>query len=306
MASHPGVLIVSASTGTGHTRAGEALKQAFAERDPAFRIEHVDLLDLTPGWVRAAYGDGFEMVVARAPWLWRELYRRTEAPDGDPARWGPVAQRLLFREFHRLLLSVPWQLCLCTHFLPSQLAAGHPGLPPFALVITDFTLHRYWAQPRVKRYFVATEALAEGLQILAVCGRNEAVADRLRSRGVPEERLRVFGYMNNIELAIAAADLVVTKPGGLTTSEALALGRPLLLTRPIPGQEEGNTRALTAAGAALEATNPLELRETLERVFRDPGVLSKLAGAARSMGRSHAAQTIVGAIRREYILDSAA
>ncbi|HEX2188750.1 MAG TPA: hypothetical protein VHG51_07605, partial [Longimicrobiaceae bacterium] len=159
-----GVLIVSASTGTGHLRAGEALRQAFAERDPALRVEHVDLLGLAPRWVRAAYGAGYELVAARAPWLWERIYHRTDGEDHDHARWGPLAQRLLFREFRRLLLAGPWRLCLCTHFLPCQLAAGRPGLPPFALVVTDFTLHRYWAQPAVRRYFVATEALGAELR----------------------------------------------------------------------------------------------------------------------------------------------
>lgn len=375
MRNQPGVLVVSASAGTGHLRAGEALRRAFLLSGPEVRAEHVDILELAPRWVRTAYGGGFEFMAMHAPWLWRQLYERTDRP-GAPSesRWGPWAKRLLFREFRRLLLSGKWQFCLCTHFLPCQLAAGRPGLPPFGVVITDFTLHRYWVQPGVEHYFVATEALEEDvrqrapgvrvdttgipvgpefadappraearrslgldadrpvalvmggglgigvedavdaalvaevpdLQIVAICGRNEQVHDRLRARRLPERRLRVFGFVTGIEGFLAAADLVITKPGGLTTSEALAIGRPLLLTRPIPGQEEGNIQTLTAAGAAIAAPEPAALTRAVERIFTDPEVLERLSTAAREIGRPRAAETIARTVRRNYLLRHAA
>lgn len=373
MAQSRGVLIVSASTGTGHRSAGDALQQALRQTSGG-EIEHVDLLELAPRWVRTAYGDGYEFLATRAPHLWRELYRRTDAPSRDQARWGPLAQRLLFGEFLRLLTSKPWGICLCTHFLPGQLAAGRAGLPPFAMVITDLTLHRFWAQPRVRRYFTANEALAsdlrgrlpeasvdatgipvalrfanapstreareslgmdargpvvlvtggglglrveentraaldarvDGLQIVAVCGRNEEAANQLRRLGLSSTRLRVVGYTREIERMIAAADLVVTKPGGLTTSEALAVGRPLLLTRPIPGQEEGNVRVLTSTGAALSTPEPAVLRSTLEHVFHEPALLFSLTVAARSAGRPDAALAVADAVHSEYFLKSVA
>lgn len=370
----PAVLVVSASTGTGHARAAEALRGALLDREPGFRVEHVDLLDLAPRWVRAAYGSGYELVVARAPWLWERIYRRTDGEDGDRARWGPLAQRLLFREFRRLLLASPWRVCLCTHFLPCQLAAGRAGLPPFALAVTDFTLHRYWVQPGVRRYFVATDALAaelrprvrgarvdatgipvsaafadavpraaarralgldagrrtvlvmggglglgvaemamatlasgvEELQVVAVCGRSAEAKARLEGLGLPPERLRVCGYVETVEQYLAAADVVVTKPGGLTSSEALAMGRPLLLTRAIPGQEVGNTRALVSAGAAVSAPDARALRGAVEAVFGTPGLLPALAGAARRIGRPGSAPAVAEAVRTEYLWEAEA
>jgi processive 1,2-diacylglycerol beta-glucosyltransferase len=366
--SQSGVLIVSASTGTGHHSAAEALREAFAQADPALHVEHVDLLTLAPRWVRGIYGTGFEMVAARAPRLWKGIYRLSDGAEQDRARWAPLARRLLFHEFRRLMTSRPWDVVLCTHFLPCQLAAGKADLPPFALVITDFTLHRYWVQPGVRRYFVATDALAADLrrrvrgaridasgipirpgfaaaapreearaalglapdrpvalviggglgigveeaalcameaarpdaQIVAICGRNEEARARLQALGVSGGRLRVLGYERGIERWFAAADLVATKPGGLTTSEALALGKPLLLTRPIPGAEEGNTRALTAAGAALAGRAAPEMRAAFARVFTEPGLLERLSAIAARLGRPHAARTIVDAVRSEY------
>ena len=369
----PGVLIVSASTGTGHLRAAEALRSAFAEHDPALPVEHVDLLGLAPRWVRSLYGVGFEMIAARAPRVWKGIYELTDGEAHDRARWAPVAERMLFPAFRDLLLSRRWSACLCTHFLPCQLAAGRPGLPPFALTITDLTLHRVWVQPGVRRYFVATDALAAellprarhaavevtgipvdpsvarvpgqmearaewdlprdrpvalvaggglgigveeavhaalagadaGATLVAVCGRNDAARARLEALRLPPGRLRVHGYVRGLPSLMSAADVVATKAGGLSVSEALALGRPLLLTRPIPGAEEGNTRALERSGAALAGRTCAEMRTAFARVFAEPGLLPRLSAAATALGRPHSASTVAQSIRREYVREAA-
>lgn len=361
------VLVVSASTGTGHLRAAQALRDALLARDPAARVEHVDLLTLAPRLVRATYGSGYELVAARAPRLWNRIYRLTDGDDADRARWAALAAPLLFRAFRRLLRSHPWRLCLCTHFLPCQLAAGGAGLPPFALAITDFTLHRFWVQRGVGRYFVATDALATDLrrrapgarvdvtgipvapafatapsreraraelgmdadrpvavvmggglglgveeavhaalattpaevQVVAVCGRNAAARERLASLRLADERLRVYGFVAGVERLLAAADVVATKPGGLTVSEAVALGRPLVLLRPIPGAEEGNTRALVDAGAALAGQDDGAMRAAFGRIFREPGLRERLAAGARRIGRPDAAASVAELVERE-------
>lgn len=372
--SQPSVLIVSAANGTGHLRAAEAVRGALAARDPDVHVEHVELLSIAPRWVRAFYGSLFEKMVEKAPRVWKEIYRLTDGDDHDSARWAPLAHRTLFREFRRLLKSRPWNVCVSTHFLPCQLAAGRHGLPRFGLVVTDFGLHRYWAQPGVSTYYVATERLAAelrrrvyrarieatgipidpvfaraptqaearaalglapdrpvalvmggglgigveegvmaalqatepGVQLLAVCGRNDGARCRLDAARVCEDRLRVYGHVCGMEQYLAAADVVVGKPGGLTVSETLALGKPLLLTRPIPGAEEENTRAVVAEGAALCAPTNEALRQQLLRLFTEPGLLDGLSQAARRIGRPHAADAIATAIDREYLHRAAA
>lgn len=363
------LLIVSVSTGSGHVSAAEALRAAALSRDQWRVVEHVDLLELAPSWVGEACAQGYEMLASRAPWLWRQAYRLTDSAVADYPAWGALAQRILFREFMRLLRSRRWSVCLGTHFMPAQLAAGGAGSPPFVSVITDFTLHRFWVQPQVCRYFVGVEELAsevhvrapyaridatgipisprfaaaptrawsraalglqvdrpvvlvsgggwgyavedtvravaraniEGLQILAVCGRNEAAVERLRTSAALRDRVRAFGFVHDLETYLAAADLTVTKAGGLTTSEALALSCPLILTRPIPGQEEGNTRVLCTAGAALFAANLDAVTRAVETVLREPGRLAALAANAGAIGRPHAAAHIVDAIHQETV-----
>ncbi|HEV2734905.1 MAG TPA: glycosyltransferase [Longimicrobiaceae bacterium] len=146
----------------------------------------------------------------------------------------------------------------------------------------------------------------EDLQVVAVCGRNAEAKARLEGVRLPPERLRVCGYVDAVEHYLAAADVVVTKPGGLTSSEALAVGRPLLLTRAIPGQEVGNTRALVSAGAAVSAPDGRALREAVEAVFGTEGLLGELADAARRIGRPGSAPAVAEAVRAEYLWEAEA
>lgn len=152
----------------------------------------------------------------------------------------------------------------------------------------------------------ALAATAPGVQLLAVCGRNDAARFRLDSARVADERLRVYGHVRGMEQYLAAADVVVGKPGGLTVSETLALGKPLLLTRAIPGAEEENTRAVVAEGAALCAPTQEALRQQLRRLFAEPGLLEGLSAAARRIGRPHAADAIARCVERDYLHRAAA
>jgi processive 1,2-diacylglycerol beta-glucosyltransferase len=373
MAAQRRILIASASAGMGHLRAGEALKQALQARDARWKVEHLDVLTLAPRWVRLAYRGGFELLAAHAPRVWGGIYRWADGPDEDQARWGAVAERLLFRSFRRLLAGGAWDHCACTHFLPAQLAAGRAGFPPFSLVVTDFTLHRFWAQPRVHRYFVATAELAqslrqripgarvdvtgipvsnvfgywsapegaraalglvpdqpaalllggslglrieetvnavlqfapETLQIIVICGKNEAARERLEAAALPE-RVHIRGYVNEIERFFAAADVIITKPGGLTTSEALSMGKPLLLTRGLPGQEEGNLRALVETGAASDVSTPEQLEQTCKNLFADIDRLARQRAAAAAVGRADAAVRIAAALQQDLLQEVAA
>ncbi|HEU0052739.1 MAG TPA: glycosyltransferase [Longimicrobium sp.] len=367
-----GILVVSARTGTGHLRAAEALVEAAAEAHPGVRVTHVELLEVAPRWVRACYGAGYEWMAARAPRAWSGIYRLTDGDGGDRARWAPLARRLLFREFARLV-GAGWDACVCTHFLPAQLAGRLRGAPPISVVMTDFTVHRFWAQPAIARYFVPTGAAAaelrrrlprarveasgipisaavgkapsraaaratlgldtrpvllltggglgigveaavdaalagtrEEVQLVAVCGRGEAARGRLEARGLPPSRLRVLGYARDLERWMAAADVVAGKAGGLFTSEALALGKPLVLTRPIPGAEEGNTAAVVREGAALAGRGFGEMRDAFARAFAEPALLARLAENARRLGRPHAARTVIDAVLRESAVGAAA
>jgi processive 1,2-diacylglycerol beta-glucosyltransferase len=92
---------------------------------------------------------------------------------------------------------------------------------------------------------------------------------------------------------MSAADLVITKPGGLTVSECLARHKPMLLVSPIPGQEERNADYLLEAGAALKAMDAATLEYKFTRLVAEPARLRAMEEAARSIATPGAAAAVV-------------
>jgi processive 1,2-diacylglycerol beta-glucosyltransferase len=135
-------------------------------------------------------------------------------------------------------------------------------------------------------------------QILALCGRNEALKRRLEVLAgglAPGSRVsvRVLGYTDAMDEFMAASDLIVGKPGGLTTSEALARGLPFAIVNPIPGQEERNSDHLLEEGIAIRCNNPPVLAYKIDRLLDDPNRLAAMRANALRLAHPHAAFAIV-------------
>lgn len=135
--------------------------------------------------------------------------------------------------------------------------------------------------------------LPRDVQIIAVCGRNDALRERLTTLATGEgARCRVVGFTDEMHCWMQAADIVVTKPGGLTSSEALACGLPLVIVNPIPGQEARNSDFLLECGAAVKS-NDIRLIGHRVRVLLDaPDRLNAMRKAALSAARPEAAASI--------------
>jgi processive 1,2-diacylglycerol beta-glucosyltransferase len=138
-------------------------------------------------------------------------------------------------------------------------------------------------------------------QIVAICGRNEelcAALHGLADQLVPTARvsLRVVGYTTEMDEYMAAADLVVGKPGGLTMSEALARDVPFVIVKPIPGQEERNADHLLEEGAAIRCNNLPALAYKIERLLGDRQRLAQMRANIRRLARPRAAQQIVASL----------
>jgi processive 1,2-diacylglycerol beta-glucosyltransferase len=141
-----------------------------------------------------------------------------------------------------------------------------------------------------------TRALAQfarPIQVIVVCGYDRRLEGQVRARaaGSPHP-FRVVGYVDTVEELMTASDILVTKAGGVTISEALVKRLPMLVYRPIPGQEEGNTRFLLDRGAALAPRTPEELLAQLETLLGDPARLAAMAEAAGALGRPDAAGVV--------------
>mgnify|MGYP000120849514 CR=1 FL=1 len=132
--------------------------------------------------------------------------------------------------------------------------------------------------------------LAHRVQAVFICGQDPGLVERLRHRSRRRPDIRIEGYVTNVAEWMTCSDLLVTKAGGVTVSEALAKELPMVIYRPIPGQEEWNARMLTSGGAARIAKDTLELARVLDGLLRDPAQLEAMRAAARRLGRPHAAR----------------
>lgn len=152
----------------------------------------------------------------------------------------------------------------------------------------------------------ATEAVCalDGpVQVMLICGGNAELEREARAlAGKTRAPLHVFGMVEQIWRHMAAADLAVSKPGGLTCSELLAAGVPLVALCPIPGQEEANCRQLMAQGAAVRADSTDEALAQVSALLRDPARLDRMRGAAARLGRPAsaraAAREVLGLVDR--------
>ena len=105
--------------------------------------------------------------------------------------------------------------------------------------------------------------------------------------------MRVLGYVDNVRTLMAAADLLVTKAGGMTLAEALAAEVPLLLYGSLPGQERSNERFASRAGIALVARSRSDLRRLLSHALAHPHVGERMQAAMRGLRRPNASDRVV-------------
>ncbi|MDB5732863.1 MAG: Monogalactosyldiacylglycerol synthase [Variovorax sp.] len=135
---------------------------------------------------------------------------------------------------------------------------------------------------------------SDQVQIVAVAGHNAGTLAALRSLAARHPgRLAALGFTDRMHELMAAADLVVTKPGGLTLAECLALGKPLLLMSPIARHEEHNANFLMEEGAAWLAHDAIGLRYKLARLLAAPDKLRAMAVASFALGQPQAARRVL-------------
>jgi processive 1,2-diacylglycerol beta-glucosyltransferase len=192
---------------------------------------------------------------------------------------------------------------------------GIPVDPAFAMPLDRTEARNYFAlDPQATTILVATggygvgpvEQLVGSLlglqrpwQIVAIAGKGDKVRRKLASMAevagkLPggKSRLHVVGFTTEMDRYMAAADLLVGKAGGLTSSEAMSRSLPMALIEPIPGQEERNADHLLEAGAAIRCNNLPAAAWKIASLLDDEPRMERMRCAARRMGRPHASADI--------------
>lgn len=367
----PRVLILTASTGNGHTSAARAVELELKSR--GLEVLHVDALDYAPYAFRQWYRGGYEVLVRNKPDGWAKLYDRSDKPKFE-YRFQSTMDLIFQKRLRKLIAEFKPDWVLCTHSLPQPaLAWLRKKKRSFriGIVVTDMYPHLMWLRGAPDHFFVPSDwsknvlekrlpacrgqvtvtgipidpifgdaSLADGArarmgmredlplliltsggigggpiagvvrelgsleiecQILVVCGRNEAAFRRISemvSEGLGKKvHFTVKGLVTQAEMAemMHACDMLISKPGGLTTSEALASGTPFVVYSPflIPGQEIGNREFLVEKGAGVAASNPAELLAHVRDLLQHPEKLAEMRAKALPLGMPRAAANIV-------------
>ncbi|MGE4353649.1 MAG: glycosyltransferase [Oscillospiraceae bacterium] len=137
----------------------------------------------------------------------------------------------------------------------------------------------------------AIDRLNSGLQIVCICGNNEKLRKHLTYLKT-NSSIVVKGFVDNVDIYMDAADCIVTKPGGLTVTEALCKKLPMILVNPIPGHEEHNIDFLMNNGAAIRVTSTFSISEAVYYLFENPGRLALMSRSIELVAKPDAAERI--------------
>jgi processive 1,2-diacylglycerol beta-glucosyltransferase len=131
------------------------------------------------------------------------------------------------------------------------------------------------------------------LQMVVITGINRRLNQWLqRVAPTSPKKIVFYEYVNNVDELMEISSLIITKPGGMTTSESLAKGLPMVIVNPIPGQEMRNTDFLLEKGIAIRIDQTHDIAEEVELLLRSPERLAAMRQAAYDHARPHAALDI--------------
>ncbi len=130
----------------------------------------------------------------------------------------------------------------------------------------------------------------DNIQIIAISGKNKKMKknfDEIVKENNKEDSIKVLSYTNKIPELMSISDMVITKPGGLTTTESLASGLPIIVINPIPGQEEENAEFLEKEHLAIWIRKKDNVEDVLKEIFNNPSLMRKMKINARLFAKKH-------------------
>lgn len=131
------------------------------------------------------------------------------------------------------------------------------------------------------------------IQEIIVTGSNKKLYRSLKRRMKKyRKKIVLFGYVNNIHELMSISSIVVTKPGGITTAEAMSKELPMIIIKPIPGQEASNTAFLTSKGAAVKIDNAKDINQTVDDLLLNSRKLNLMRESASRIGKPRASLDI--------------
>jgi processive 1,2-diacylglycerol beta-glucosyltransferase len=367
------VLILSASAGTGHLRAAEALAKTFQKSPEVAEVLNDDALEYSAtGMFRELYSTLYNRLVRSAPSFVGWWYDRSDKPF-NTAQLRLILDRLNTGPLVSFIRDFQPHIIVCTHFMPANviahLIARRRLSAHLSTVVTDYDIHAMWLSKAFHRYFVAldetkihlmalglpekritvsgipvdpvfsapvdadavrkdyklapdratllvsagalgvspTESVVRRLlniqhriQAVVICGKNEELRGRVEKlAGGDTDAFRILGYTTEMHKLMRIADLFIGKPGGLTTSECMVCGLPMVIIAPIPGQEDRNSDHLLEKGCAIKCNEITVLPYKVDRLLDKPERMQAMRESCLRLARPDAAQCIVDSLLNE-------
>jgi processive 1,2-diacylglycerol beta-glucosyltransferase len=138
----------------------------------------------------------------------------------------------------------------------------------------------------IKRIIKYLDRVKNDIQIVVITGKNKKLLRDLEKRKpFYKKKLVVLGFIDNVHEVMAISDLLITKPGGITTAEALTKGLPMIIVKPIPGQEFSNTSYLVKNGTAIKIEKEKEILPLIERLLMNPKIIRDMRAKALEIAR---------------------
>jgi processive 1,2-diacylglycerol beta-glucosyltransferase len=272
------VLILSASAGTGHVRAAEALEKVFRQQPDVGEVRNVDALRFTNRLFRDFYSKLYISLVQNAPTILGIVYNSTDEP------WKTDRMRLMLDRLNtgplvRYIKKFNPDITVCTHFLPSEIisyliATGKLDAR-LSIVVTDLDVHAMWLCRTFHRYFVALEESKIHLENLGLPGENITVS------GIPIDP--VFADIKDKDTLRRDAGFATDKPLFLISGGALGVS-------PAAGVIDGLARLKHPAQAIVICGKNEEMKAQMEEQARavekaNPNLSFRIMGYTNEMER---------------------
>ncbi|MCC8169241.1 MAG: glycosyltransferase [Oscillospiraceae bacterium] len=143
----------------------------------------------------------------------------------------------------------------------------------------------------MKKMLIEMDEYPADFQIICVCGSNKKMKADIDEYSW-KKSVYTYGFVDNVDIMMDAADFIISKPGGLTTSETLAKELPMIVINPLPGQEDRNLNFLVNNGAAIMVNNTYTISEALHQLLSCQWCVDLLKESVKRLGKPNAAASL--------------
>jgi processive 1,2-diacylglycerol beta-glucosyltransferase len=145
----------------------------------------------------------------------------------------------------------------------------------------------------IKKILKALIKIDMNFQTIILAGINKKIINDLKkTAGKTEKKVHILEYTNSVDELMELANLIITKPGGMTTAESLSKGLPMVIVNPIPGQEMRNTDFLIEKGIGIRVDDTNDIGEEIEILLKSPERLAQMSQAAYFHAKPDAARDV--------------